>query len=180
MNANLATQVPAVVLMAGGLYLTVTAIEKTQGRWRRGVGVVMLIAGLLLPFLPSGPGVVWEKYQPGMLEAAAQKGEPVILDFFATWCGPCHELEQFTYSDPQVAEASQAFRKIQVDATDLEVPEVARLLERYQVDGVPTVLFLDGRGVEITEARIMGFVTPKEFLAIVRSPKVQAALQKKP
>jgi hypothetical protein len=47
------------------------------------------------------------------------------------------------------------------------------------VDGVPTVLFLDGQGVEIPEARITGFLTPKEFLAIVSSPKVQATLQKK-
>ena len=152
---------------------------QSRGRLLWGIGLLVILAGVSLVFLIPGRGVVWEKYQPGMLEQASQNGAPVILDFFAEWCGPCHELEQFTYGDAQVVQVLDAFRKIQVDATDLAVPAVAGLLERYQVDGVPTVLFLDGQGVEITEARITGFVTPREFVAIVHSPKVQAAFQEK-
>jgi thiol:disulfide interchange protein DsbD len=40
-------------------------------------------------------------------------------------------------------------------------------VQRFDVVGVPTVLFLDAEGKEVRSARITGFVPPKEFLKVI-------------
>ena len=65
-------------------------------------------------------------------------GETVLLDFSASWCGPCRQM------DPIVAQLSAAghpVRKIDID----QQPELA---QRFKVDGVPCfVMLVDGREV---------------------------------
>ena len=46
----------------------------------------------------------------------------------------------------------------------MESPESARLREQFGVTGVPEMLFLDARGNEIRNERIIGFVGPEDFL----------------
>ena len=135
------------------------------------LGIVLITAGLLFFFPKHKTEMMWESFEPHKLDEAKQAGQPVIMDFFADWCIPCHELDQFTYSDEKVMEALQLFKKIKVDATDPDRPETAEILEAFDIIGVPTVLFLDTDGREIKEARITGFVPPKELIAIVHSPR---------
>lgn len=75
-------------------------------------------------------------------EAEVLKAEqPVLVDFFATWCGPCQMVgplvEQLSEENPTVK-----FVKIDVDA----VGEIAR---QYQVESIPTFkLFKNGQVVK--------------------------------
>jgi len=64
---------------------------------------------------------------------------PLLVDFFATWCGPCKMLE------PAVKQVAQKMAgKIKVIKIDIDKnPNVANL---YQVQGVPTlILFQNGK-----------------------------------
>ena len=68
--------------------------------------------------------------------------EPVLVDFFATWCMPCkmmgRVLEQLTQEDP-----SMKIVKIDID----ENPELAA---QYHVMSIPTFMtFKDGKAVAI-------------------------------
>ena len=74
---------------------------------------------------------------------------PLLVDFWATWCGPCHAMApQFEKAAAQL-EPELRLVKVDMDAS----PELAR---RFSINSVPTLL-LAHRGREI--ARRAG-VTP--------------------
>lgn len=157
-------------LVAGGIFLG--WIENSARGSKKFVvaqrilGTLAVIAGCLFFFTPKS-GLVWEKYRAGILEEARAAGQPVVLDFYADWCIPCHELDQYTYSDAAVIAALKNFRKIKVDATFADTDEVMEAVSRFNVDGVPTVVFLDEKGFAVEELRIDGFIPAEELLGIL-------------
>jgi len=159
--------------VAGGLYLgwieRSARLAKSFFAFQWVLGAVAVAIGLFFFFTPQGGGIAWEEYRAGILEEAGASGQPVILDFYADWCIPCHELDQFTYSDPKVVKALRSFRKIKVDATSADTDEVRDVIRRFEVFGVPTVIFLDEKGLEVPGLRMNGFVGPDEFVDSIRS-----------
>lgn len=111
----------------------------------------------------------WEKYRPEILAEARLAGQPVILDFYADWCIPCHELSKYTFSNSLVIQALRNFKRVKVDTTFLYDDATKEIVKRFGVYGVPTVLFLDENGKEIKKMRINGFISPGEFLDLIRS-----------
>lgn len=62
-----------------------------------------------------------------------QKGS-VVIDFFATWCGPCKKIAP---AFEKLAEVYPSITFLKVD-----VDESAELAEHYEVQAMPTFLFL--------------------------------------
>jgi thiol:disulfide interchange protein DsbD len=155
-------------LILGGIYLGFIESSgrnlKIFSRVKRVLGIAGMIGGLLVIMNLAKPTVDWEPYDPDKLNTAASEDTPVVLDFTADWCVPCLELDRITFTDPDVISALEPYRTIKVDLTDYESPEAEALRKKFDVAGVPTIVFLDGEGNEIEEARIVGFVGPEEFL----------------
>lgn len=159
-------------LVAGGLYLgwIEGSSRKTKGFFaaQRILGTFAVAFGILFFITPQSK-LAWESYRVGILEEAQAAGQPVILDFYADWCIPCHELDQFTYSSPSVIAAIQNFRKIKVDATSVDTEAARAVISRFEVLGVPTIVFLDEKGREVKGLRMNGYVPPDEFVEYVRA-----------
>jgi thiol:disulfide interchange protein DsbD len=91
------------------------------------------------------------------------KGKKILLDFSAEWCTACKELEEVTFSDPDVKTKMDEFVLIQADITENSAANKA-LSKKYGVFGPPALLFFKESG-ELQSARtIIGFIEPVPFL----------------
>ncbi len=103
--------------------------------------------------------VSWATDFPSALERARSEGKPVLVNFYAEWCVWCKRLESTTLRDDEV----KTLLRDQVVPLSLDVDGDGReLSNKYQVDGLPTILVLDGNGREI--GRIPGYMPPTGFL----------------
>ena len=64
-----------------------------------------------------------------------------------------------------VRQARHDFVMIKVDVTKGGDPLHEKLLKQYGVKGVPTIVFLDERGEERTDLRLVDFLPPEPFLS---------------
>jgi thiol:disulfide interchange protein DsbD len=162
----------AAVALAAGLHLG--WIDRNQAGFRAfpwlktGAGVVGLVLAtfLITSWAMRGPGVAWKSYSEEALKGAKDLKKPVIIDFYATWCTPCRELEEITFHDASVVkQAESGFIMIKVDVTKGGNPVHERLLQQYGVKGVPTIVFLDTDGKEREDLRLVDFLPPDPFLS---------------
>ncbi|GIV14847.1 MAG: thiol:disulfide interchange protein DsbD [Armatimonadota bacterium] len=154
-----------------GLYLV--AVDKLAQAvrgfflFKRLLGVA-LVAWAVMIALPThkaqGGHITWQPYSEAVLQQAVAEGKPVVIDFYADWCLPCKELEANTFSDPRVAQTFDGVVALKADLTRDEDPSVRELKKRFQIVGVPTIVFLDGTGREQQSLRLVQFEPPDAFL----------------
>jgi len=157
------------VASAAGIHLgwvdRTGSLARGFSSFKRILGVV-LIGGALFYFWTSafqGPGMVWLSYDPSLVSKAAQEKKPVILDFSAEWCQPCQIMERAVFQDPEVVELSRKFVNVRLDLTHRH-PDQEEILGRYQVQGVPTIIFMNRDGQEEKSLRIEEIVDKAQFL----------------
>ena len=113
--------------------------------WRRGA-VYGAVLGLLFHFAAGNTG---GSYQPPknikqIAEAAfaaevAQAGRPVVVDFFAPWCGPCKILS------PRLDQLAGEFSG-RIKFVSVNVDQSPELATKFNVQGIPMLLFLGKDG----------------------------------
>ncbi|MBL0624120.1 protein-disulfide reductase DsbD [Aeromonas veronii] len=97
------------------------------------------------------------------VQLAAARGKPVLLDLYADWCVACKEFEHKTFSDPAVRARFGQMVLLQADVTANDDADI-ELLNSLNVLGLPTLIFFDREGKELTGQRVTGFMGPTEFL----------------
>ena len=126
-------------------------------------GIVLCVAVGCLFLSVQGRGNIWQAYSQQKLQEAINQHKPVIIDFSAQWCYGCRQLDRIVFSNPKIkAEFSQGIA-LRLDATNIDAPVIAAIIDQYNVIGLPTVVFLDRAGHEIKEARVEGAGSVKEF-----------------
>lgn len=159
--------------------------DKVNWRWilRKWVGILSLVAGLSLFVFgisnlvggqsperisavtaeTSAPDWIVNDVQ-GAYEKAASEQKPLMMDFYADWCVACVELDHKTYNQPEVLDRLKDFISLKMDFTR-QSDWTKQMTEKYQVMGMPTVIFFDSKGDEIE--RFVGFKNAREFMRIL-------------
>ena len=116
---------------------------------------------------PSKPGLTFQRIRTqatldqALLSAKAQQ-QPVMIDYYADWCISCIELEHEAFKNPEVLGLLTNHRLLQIDLTDND--EAETLLDRFNLQGPPSILFFDANGKERHQARIYAYKDESTFL----------------
>ena len=97
----------------------------------------------------------------------ASSGKTVMVDLYADWCIACKEFEHYTFNDSRVQTALENTVLIQVDLTDSGSDTSVELMNNFNVFGLPSILFFNTQGEELTQNRVTGFMDAKEFSALL-------------
>lgn len=109
---------------------------------------------------------VWLTEPETAFRKAYGEQKPVFVDFYATWCLPCLEMERKTFSNGQVREfLLQKMIPLKVDCTS-ETAVCKKMIDRYDVVGWPTYLILNSAG-ELQESIVGKVIAPDEFVKIL-------------
>lgn len=166
----------AISLLLGALILLVRGASAQARVVRWAAAVLLLAGGLFFVFdVPPSEGVEWEPYDEARLAQAQNDGTPVVIDFYADWCLPCKELDRNTFTDPAVIDESERFVRLKADLTRTSDSDTKALTERYEIVGVPTIVFLEPSGEEQRGARLTGYEGPEKFLERMRRVRASVA-----
>lgn len=112
--------------------------------WWRGAlygGVLGLTFGVLSPGrsaaeMNTSTQHVTKVTQADFDKVLAAAMTPVVVDFYAPWCGPCKVLA------PRIDEAAEQFDG-KLKFIKVNIDEASGLVSRFNISGVPTVMFFD-------------------------------------
>lgn len=183
-------------LLAGVSAVCLGAFEpapQMPGRLRKGLGLMLFAYGIVLlvgasagahdplrPLAPlsagrDGPGqapLAFTRVRnlpqlAQQVELAAQRGQPVLVDFYADWCISCKIMDRDVFPDPEVRQLLSGYHLVKADVTAND-PGNQALLAEFGLFGPPGTLFYSHQGREIQEARIYGEISKQDFIRHLR------------
>jgi thioredoxin-like negative regulator of GroEL len=134
----------------------------TRGVARVAFALAIVARAAASPWLPPSGGssrqtasaeIRWETKLDRAVDAARETNQPVLIEFWATWCEVCRDMDRDVYTDERVAAAMAKVRPVKVD-----IDREPGLKRKYEVDGTPTLIVADSYGRELF--RYLGALPP--------------------
>jgi thiol:disulfide interchange protein len=155
---------------------TKLTFDRTKQRalpvWLVILTVLLIIARIVSTKYPVTSDTELVRWTPiSFASAAAQRSHrPILYEFSAEWCGPCHLLEREVFMDTALA-AKINDRYIAVKVVDRQreegrnEPAVQQLIDRYGVNGFPTVVIASSDGKP--REKVFGYEGRDRFAAFI-------------
>ena len=112
----------------------------------------------------QAPRVPWieDRTWAAIVENAKTDDQPILIDFYAVWCGPCRLLDAMVYNEKAVI---KELADVVTFKVDVDKPEYLELKRKFAIERLPTLVWCDQNGREID--RFIGYRSRTEFLDIV-------------
>jgi thiol:disulfide interchange protein DsbD len=101
------------------------------------------------------------------IATANAQGKTVMVDLYADWCVACKEFEEYTFFEAKVQKVLADTVLLQIDLTDTGSKDSVELMSKFEIFGLPSILFFDLTGNELSQRRVTGFMEADEFSAHV-------------
>jgi thiol:disulfide interchange protein len=109
------------------------------------------------------PETVWQTDFDKAIAIAAERKQPVLLRFTATWCAPCQIMERSVFPDARVKQLlAENVIPLKLDIDDEANAELAW---RYKTAGIPTLILIDAEGKVLDRG---GFMSAEEVVRFLR------------
>jgi len=186
-SANIILLMAGILALAAALYLHYWQSNQQQSKLK----TALWFAAMLLVF--TGFSLAKDYFWPVQVQVNSQKnefkhvanlaelkvavddankqGRLVMVDLYADWCVACKEFEHYTFPDENVQKEFSHYQLIQIDLTESDSKTI-ELMEEYDVFGLPSILFFNTQGQELSTLRVTGFLNAEDFakhLATVRA-----------
>ncbi len=109
---------------------------------KRILGILPLLAVVAV----AGATVSWKTNYASALKLARASHKPLMIDFRASYCGPCKAMDRKVYPDAQISGLSGKFISVQLD---VEAKENQALWKRFKNEVLPTIVFLSWDGKKV-------------------------------
>lgn len=108
----------------------------------------------------SSSEIEWLTDYEVALQEAKTEDKLVVIDFFATWCGPCKTMEKTTFADKRVRNRMKDFVPLKID-----VDRQTKIAQQYGIQAMPTTAVVKPSGEPVAGA--MGLLQVDAFLSLL-------------
>ena len=165
---------PLYIILAGAYLILISKKGSVSPTFTK-IKYIIAILAVIFGTWNLKPAESTEEVQWKMMNSLEQiensiktQNMPVMIDFYADWCAQCKELDKYTYTDKEIIDLSKSINNIKIDLTK----ENKEITDKFDIKGLPIVIFMNSKGEEIKELRVTGFLNPEDF-----SKKVEILLE---
>ncbi|MGM9453202.1 protein-disulfide reductase DsbD family protein [Legionella bozemanae] len=168
-----------VLLIAAWVFGAFRQEHRLGGRLLQGVALFSIMGAGALAYHAFSPAPALQsvKHAPFLiahsleevnakLAEARTSNQRVFIEFFAGWCSDCQAMDKHVFNQTAVIDAMQGSVNLRVDISE-KTDAVAKIRQAFHIYGIPTMLFYDQQGKQLTHLSSVGQISKEKTLQLL-------------
>lgn len=122
---------------------------------------LILTAVLLISIIQQANAGHWMTSFKDAKKLSVATNKLILIDFWATWCGPCKRMESDTWNKPEVEEILNAYIPLKID-----IDVFRKISDKYSANTIPYILIVDANGEVVYDEK--GYKDKNQMLKVLK------------